>query len=46
MESIFENELVDAPIVKLNNGTVKINKQEGKEAQTYFTTSKPLRIIL
>ncbi len=33
----FENKLVDASILKLNNGTVKISR-EGKEAQTYFTT--------
>src|ERR1043165_753775 len=39
----FENKLVDAPIVKLNNGTVKINKQEGKEAQTYFTTEQAFK---
>jgi len=39
----FENKLVDAPIVKLNNGTVKINRQEGKEAQTYFTTEQAFK---
>ncbi len=39
----FENKLVDAPIVKLNNGTVRINKQEGKEAQTYFTTEQAFK---
>ncbi len=33
----FENELVDAPILKQNDGTVKISKL-GKAAQTYFTT--------
>ena len=33
----FENKLVDAGILKLNDGTVKISR-EGKEAQTYFTT--------
>lgn len=33
----FENKLVDASILKLNDGTVKISR-EGKEAQTYFTT--------
>ena len=33
----FQNELVDAPILKQNDGTVKISRQ-GKEAQTYFTT--------
>ena len=35
----FENKLVDAPILKLNNGTVCIT-HEGKDAQTYFTTEK------
>ena len=39
----FENKLVDAPIVKLNNGTVKINRQEGKDAQTYFTTEQAFK---
>jgi len=39
----FENKLVDAPIVKLNNGTVRINKQEGKEAQTYFNTEQAFK---
>lgn len=33
----FEEILVDKPIQKLNDGTVKISR-EGKEAQTYFTT--------
>ena len=33
----FENYLVDAPILKQNDGTVKISKL-GKDAQTYFTT--------
>src|SRR6267142_41119 len=33
----FDNELVDAPILKQNDGTVKISRH-GKEAQTYFTT--------
>lgn len=33
----FKNELVDAPILKQNDGTVKISRQ-GKEAQTWFTT--------
>lgn len=33
----FENELVDAPILKQNDGTVKISR-EGKSAQTIFTT--------
>lgn len=33
----FENQLVDAPILKQNDGTAKIDR-EGKHAQTYFTT--------
>lgn len=33
----FDNLLVDAPILKQSDGTVKISRQ-GKEAQTYFTT--------
>jgi RluA family pseudouridine synthase len=33
----FKNELVDAPILKQNDGTAKISR-EGKKAQTYFTT--------
>ena len=33
----FNNELVAVPILKQNDGTVKISR-EGKEAQTYFTT--------
>ncbi len=35
----FENELVDAPIAKLSDGTVKISR-DGKPAQTYFSTAK------
>lgn len=37
----FRNELVDAPILKQNDGTVKISR-EGKSAQTTFTTLKVL----
>jgi RluA family pseudouridine synthase len=33
----FKDQLVDAPILKQNDGTVKISRS-GKEAQTYFTT--------
>src|SRR5258708_7305102 len=33
----FEHVLVDAPVLKQNDGTVKIARQ-GKTAQTYFTT--------
>lgn len=35
----FKDELVDAPIEKQNDGTVKISRS-GKSAQTYFTTLK------
>jgi len=38
----FDNQLVDAPILKLNNGTVCISR-EGKPAQTYFTTDKTFK---
>jgi len=34
-------ELVDVPILKLNDGIVKLSKREGKPAQTYFTTLQP-----
>jgi RluA family pseudouridine synthase len=33
----FENQCVDAPILKQNDGTVRISR-EGKEAQTWFTS--------
>ncbi|MCW5909797.1 MAG: RNA pseudouridine synthase [Cyclobacteriaceae bacterium] len=33
----FNDQLVDAPILKQNDGTVKISRS-GKDAQTYFTT--------
>ena len=33
----FSNQCVDEPILKQNDGTVKVSRQ-GKEAQTYFTT--------
>ncbi len=33
----FNNQLVDAPILKQNDGTVKISRS-GKDAQTYFNT--------
>jgi RluA family pseudouridine synthase len=37
----FKNQLVDAPILKQNDGTVKISR-EGKSAQTTFTTMEVL----
>ena len=36
----FDNELVDAPILKLDDGVVKISRSEGKSAQTWFTAIK------
>ncbi len=33
----FRDELVDAPILKLDDGVVKISRSEGKAAQTWFT---------
>lgn len=38
----FQDQLVDAPILKQDDGIVKLSRQ-GKEAQTYFTTLKPYR---
>lgn len=34
----FQELLVDAPILKQNDGVVKISKPFGKQAQTYFTS--------
>jgi RluA family pseudouridine synthase len=34
----FDNVLVDAPILRQEDGRVKISKREGKPAQTYFTS--------
>jgi RluA family pseudouridine synthase len=39
----FQDELVDAPILKLDDGVVKINKAEGKPAQTWFTALRSFR---
>jgi 23S rRNA pseudouridine955/2504/2580 synthase len=39
----FQNVLVDLPILKQNDGTVKISKREGKPAQTHFNTLKSYR---
>ncbi|QHT66588.1 RNA pseudouridine synthase [Rhodocytophaga rosea] len=36
----FENQRVFLSILPLTNGTVKIDRQKGKEAETYFTTLK------
>jgi RluA family pseudouridine synthase len=40
----FEEKLVDAPILKLDEGVVRINKREGKAAQTYFTSMRTFRM--
>lgn len=39
----FKDELVDAPIAKMDDGIAKISKREGKPAQTYFTSLKSYR---
>ncbi len=36
----FNETLVDEPILKKDDGIVRISKSEGKDAQTYFTTIK------
>lgn len=36
----FQDQLVDAPILKQDDGMVKISKRSGKPAQTYFTSLK------
>jgi RluA family pseudouridine synthase len=39
----FKNTLVDEPILKADDGVVRISKRDGKPAQTYFTTLKAYR---
>ena len=39
----FKDELVDAPILKLDDGVVKISRSEGKPAQTWFTALRSYR---
>jgi len=39
----FQEKLVDEPILKLDDGIVKISRREGKSAQTYFTALKSYR---
>lgn len=39
----FQDELVDAPILKKEDGIAKISKQNGKPAQTYFTSLTSFR---
>ena len=40
----FQNTLVDEPILKLDDGVVKLSRRDGKAAQTYFTSLKPYRM--
>lgn len=39
----FNETLVDEPILKADDGVVKISKRDGKPAQTYFTTLRSYR---
>lgn len=39
----FKDELVDAPILKMDDGIAKISKREGKPAQTYFSSLRSYR---
>ena len=39
----FRDTLVDEPILKLDDGVVRINRREGKAAQTYFTSINTFR---
>lgn len=39
----FDHLLVDLPILKLEDGVVKISKRDGKPAQTYFHSLKSFR---
>lgn len=39
----FDHLLVDIPILKQDDGVVKLSKREGKPAQTYFTSVKPYK---
>ncbi len=39
----FQNLLVDLPILKQDDGMVKISKRDGKPAQTYFTSLQSFR---
>jgi RluA family pseudouridine synthase len=40
----FQDVLVDEPILKLDDGVVKLSRREGKSAQTYFTTLRTFRM--
>ncbi len=39
----FQAELVDAPILKLDDGVARISRLEGKAAQTWFTSLRSFR---
>jgi|SRR5690606_18389042 RluA family pseudouridine synthase len=39
----FGDELVDAPILKMDDGVVRISRSEGKPAQTWLTTLQAFR---
>ena len=39
----FKDELVEAPILKLDDGVVKISRSDGKPAQTWFTAIRSYR---
>lgn len=40
----FQETLVDEPILKLDDGVVKISRREGKSAQTYFSSLRSFRL--
>jgi RluA family pseudouridine synthase len=40
----FKDTLVDEPILKLDDGKVRINRKDGKSAQTYFTSLQSFRL--
>jgi RluA family pseudouridine synthase len=40
----FQETLVDAPILKLDDGVVRISRKEGKSAQTYFSSLQTFRM--
>ncbi len=40
----FQEQLVDEPILKLDDGVVKISRRDGKPAQTWFSSLKAFRM--
>jgi len=40
----FQEVLVDEPILKLDDGVVKLSRRDGKSAQTYFSSLKSYRM--